>query len=153
MISNYVSKMVGRADRFRLHDSLAAALANENVRTTASPVVVLNYRQPDGSMRASILAFQNLGSGPALYYYVVDAAGGIGTPQWTVTRRPSDVSFLMENGILRMVVDAERLSLCVAIPGRSGHGAVAARLRGKGGCHHAFHRRGDPQPSDSRDAA
>lgn len=104
LISTYVSRMVGRADRFRLHESVTDALANTKVKTTASPVVVLNYRQPDGSMRASMLAFQNLGEGPALYYYVVDAAGAIGNPQWVVTRRPSDVSFSLEQGILRMTI-------------------------------------------------
>jgi Prokaryotic N-terminal methylation motif len=105
LISNYVGKLVGKADRFRMHDSLADALANTKIRTTASPVVVLNFRQPDGSMRASILAFQNLGAGPALYYYVVPPPPGVlGTPQWVVTNKPTNVSFAMEQGVLRMAL-------------------------------------------------
>ncbi len=104
VISPYVSKLVGRADRFRMHDSLADALANSKIRTSASPVVVLNFRQPDGSMRASILAFQNLGSGPALYYYVVPSNGVLGTPQWVISNKPSNVSFAMEQGVLRMTL-------------------------------------------------
>lgn len=104
MISLHVSRLVGKADRFRLHDSVEDALSGTNPRTSDSPVVVLNYRQPDGTMRASILAYQNLGTGPALYYYVVPAAGVLGDPQWAVTTKPTDVRFAMEQGVLRMTI-------------------------------------------------
>ena len=104
MISNYVSKIVGRAERFRLHDSLDDALTGTNPRLTPSPVVVLNFRQPDGSMRASILAFEDRGTGPALYYYIVPDTGTLGDPQWHLTNKPSNVQFSMEQGILRMIL-------------------------------------------------
>lgn len=102
LISTYVSKLVGKADRFRLHDSVADALAGARPRLTASPVAVLNYRQPDGTMRASILSFENRGTGPALYYYVVPTSGVLAEPQWSVTKMPTNVSFSMEQGVLRM---------------------------------------------------
>lgn len=101
VISMYVSRLVGKADRFRLHDSVDDALANTNPRLTASPVVVLNYRQPDGVMRAAILSFEDRGSGPALYYYVVPLNGLLGEPEWYITKKPLDVSFTMEQGVLR----------------------------------------------------
>ena len=115
VISMYVGKLVGKADRFRLHDSVADALAGVRVRTTPSRVVVLNYRQPDGTVRASILSFEDRGSGPALYYYVVPVNGVLGEPQWAVTKKPTNVSFFMGDptsvvesekvqGILRMVL-------------------------------------------------
>lgn len=104
MISLHVSRLVGKADRFRLHDSVEDALSGTNPRTSDSPVVVLNYRQPDGTMRASILAYQNLGTGPALYYYVVPATGVLGDPQWAVTTKPTNVRFAMEQGVLRMTI-------------------------------------------------
>ncbi len=104
IISMYVSRLVGKADRFRLHASVANALAGTNARLTASPVVVMNFRQPDGTMRATILSFENRGSGLALYYYVVPVSGVLGTPQWAVTKSPTNVSFLMDQGILRMTL-------------------------------------------------
>lgn len=104
VISLHVSRLVGKADRFRLHDSVADALAGVNPRLGPSPVVVLNFRQPDGTMRASILAFQNLGTGSALYYYVVPISGVLGTPQWAITNKPTNVLFTMEQGILRMTL-------------------------------------------------
>jgi hypothetical protein len=67
-------------------------------------VVVLNFRQPDGTMRATILSFENRGTGNALYYYVVPVSGVLGTPQWAVSKSPRNVSFAMENGILRMTL-------------------------------------------------
>lgn len=104
IISTYVSRLVGKADRFRLHDSVADALAGRNPRLTASPVVVLNFRQPDGTMRATILSFENRGAGNALYYYVVPTSGVLAEPQWAVTKSPSNVTFAMVEGVLRMVL-------------------------------------------------
>jgi Prokaryotic N-terminal methylation motif len=106
VISMYVSKLVGKADRFRLHANLSDATNGLNPTFSQSPVVVLNYRQPDGSMRAAILAFQDLGTGegPALYYYVVPTTGALGTPQWAVTTKPTNVSFVIDQGVLRMTL-------------------------------------------------
>lgn len=108
IISMHVSRLVGKADRFRLHDSVGDALTGANPRTTASPVVVLNFRQPDGSMRATILSFENRGSGPALYYYIVPTTGVLGAPQWAITKSPSNVVFSMVQGILRMTLTGPR---------------------------------------------
>jgi prepilin-type N-terminal cleavage/methylation domain-containing protein len=104
VISVYVSRIIGKSDRFRLHDNLADALANVRSRTTPSPVVVLNFRQPDGTMRASILSFEDRGGGPALYYYVVPITGSLGAPQWAITKRPTNVSFSMNQGVLQMAL-------------------------------------------------
>jgi len=104
IISLYVGKLVGKADRFRLHDSVADALIGANPRQTASPVVVLNFRQPDGTVRASILAFEDRGSGPALYYYLVPSTGVLNAPQYAVSRRPTDTQFSMQEGVLRMTL-------------------------------------------------
>jgi len=104
IISSYVSRLVGKADRFRLHDSVADALSGANPRLTESPVVVLNFRQPDGSMRATILSFEDKGSGLALYYYVVPVTGVLGAPLWAVTKTPSKVVFRVDSGVLRMIL-------------------------------------------------
>lgn len=104
LISLNVSKLVGSADRFRLHDSVQDALLGRNPRLTSSPVVVLNYRQPDGTVRASILSFEDRGTGPALYYYVVPSNGVLGNPQWFVSKKPANVLFSMQEGVLRMTL-------------------------------------------------
>ena len=104
VISTYVSKIIGKAERFRLHDSVSDALANRNPRLTASPVLLLNFRQPDGTMRASILSFEARNGSQALYYYVVPVSGVLGEPQWFLTNKPTNVQFSMEQGILRMTL-------------------------------------------------
>jgi hypothetical protein len=104
IINMYVSRLIGKADRFRLHDSVGDALSGTNPRLTDSPVVVLNFRQPDGTMRAAILSFENRGTGSALYYYVVPLTGLLGDPQWSVTKAPSNVFFSMSEGVLRMTL-------------------------------------------------
>jgi hypothetical protein len=104
VISMYVSRLVGKADRFRLHDSVADALSGARPRLTDSPVIVLNFRQPDGSMRATILSYEDRGTGKALYYYVVPTSGVLGAPQWAVTKSPANVVFSMVQGVMRMAL-------------------------------------------------
>lgn len=118
IISMYVNKLVGKADRFRLYDSLADALAKRPPQDKTSaelvcPVVVLNYRLPDGTMRASILSFEDRGSGRALYYYVVPTSGVLGEPEWAITSKPHNVQFAVAMdpsqpaanlGVLRLIL-------------------------------------------------
>lgn len=105
LISLHVSKLgQGRADRYRLHESLEDALSGSNPRATSSPVVVLNFRQPDGSMRASILAFHDIGEGKALYYYIVPETGPLGEPEWYISKKPDNVEFVINDGVLRMIL-------------------------------------------------
>ncbi len=101
VISAYVSKLLINAERFRLHANMTDALSGNNPRLTDSPVMVLNFRQPDGSIRAGILSFENRGQGDALYYYVVPSSGALADPEWAITNKPTNVSFFMEAGIIR----------------------------------------------------
>lgn len=100
IISNHVSKLLGSAERFRMHESLEDALAGENARLTSSPVLVLNFRQPDGTVRAGILSFEDRGQGDSLYYYVVPTSGVLSEPEWVVTNKAADVEFFMDSGII-----------------------------------------------------
>lgn len=101
IISHHVSKLFLNAERFRLHASLEEALAGEDPQLTDSPVAVLNFRQPDGTLRAGILSFEDRGDGNALYYYVVPLSGELQDPEWSVTSKPTNVSFFVESGIIR----------------------------------------------------
>ena len=101
IISNNVSKLLLTAERFRLHASVADALAGKNPRLTDSPVCVLNFRQPDGTVRAGILSYEDRGQGNALYYYVVPVSGVLSDPEWAITKAPTNVSFSVESGIIR----------------------------------------------------
>ncbi len=106
LISVHVSRIIAKADRYRLHASLDEALAGTNPRLTASPVLVLNFQQPDGTVRGTILSFEDGEDGPALRYYVVpEGAAALVEPEWTVTRRAENISFSVESGVLRMTLE------------------------------------------------
>ncbi len=105
VIYSHVSKLIGKSERFRLHDNLDDALAGRNPRLTPSPVLVLNFRRPEGGpMLASILSFEDRGNGNGLYYYVQSANNQWSDPEWSITRKPQDVTFSVEEGILRMTL-------------------------------------------------
>lgn len=101
IVSHHVSKLLLNAERFRLHDSIEDALSGTNPRLTDSPVVVLNFRQPNGTLRAGILSFEDRGAGNALYYYVVPLSGPLSEPEWAITNKPTNVAFFVESGIIR----------------------------------------------------
>ncbi|MFD2255138.1 type II secretion system protein [Luteolibacter algae] len=104
LISAHVSKLLINAERFSLYGSLDDALAARNPRLGDSPVMVLRFRQPDGSIREGILSWDDLGQGDALYYYVRPLAGALGEPEWAVTNKPTRVSFFVEDGIIRTLL-------------------------------------------------
>jgi len=101
LVSSHVSKLLMNAERFRLHASLNEALAGQNATLAESPVLVLNYRQPDGTIRAGILSFEEGPQGEGLYYYVVPADGVLVEPEWAVTTRPTNVAFFVNSGVIR----------------------------------------------------
>lgn len=106
VINMYVSRLVAQADRFSLYDSLDDALANQNPRFSASPVLKLSFRQPNlngnEEMRDAILSFGSLnGQPPALYYYVIPRVGAPTAPEWAITHAPRNVSFSVVEGIIR----------------------------------------------------
>lgn len=104
IISHHVSKLLSTADGFRMHETLDDARANElngvNPRLTSSPVLVLNFRQPQGGFRRGVLSFEDRGEGDSLYYYVEAQEGVLNEPEWTVTREAANVEFFMDAGIV-----------------------------------------------------
>jgi hypothetical protein len=118
IVGMYVSKLVGKADRFRLHNSVADAINGAAPTNGPADFAVLNFRQPDGTIRAAVLAFQDLnGTGRALYYYVIPlgfADTDLPAPQWAVmspARGQSGMartgSFSVVNGNLLMTLTGE----------------------------------------------
>ena len=68
-------------------------------------VVMLLFSQPDGSQRYALLSFEDRGTGPALFYYLVPQSGVIEAPQMAISSQPSNVVFSLEEGVLRMTLD------------------------------------------------
>lgn len=109
IINSYVSRLVGKADRFRLHANFqeANAVTVTNPSLGPSSVLVLKFRQQNGPMSTGILAFENVGNGPELNYYLNPTPGvASAVPTWTVTklRAPGNISFEVVLGVLRMTI-------------------------------------------------
>lgn len=102
LISNYLSRVIGSADGYRLYESVEDLVDGSPPVMTGAPVIMLRFKEPDGTFRASVLAFENPGSGQGLYYRMVSQAGVLGTPSWALSRRPSNVDFSIVQGILRV---------------------------------------------------
>lgn len=102
LVNNFVVKLVGQADGFRLHDSVQDAEDGVRPVLEGGSVLVLRHRQADGVVRESALAFTDPGTGSGLYYYLVPANGIFGAPRWAVSKKPADVLFSIEEGVLRM---------------------------------------------------
>jgi hypothetical protein len=111
LVSMHVSRILAKAERFRLYDSVSDALSNTRPRM-AGPfddppaVVLLEFRMLDASVRKALLVFEDWGGGKALNYYAVPTGvvSTLGAPQWSITRKAKDVGFVMEDGVLRMIL-------------------------------------------------
>ncbi|WP_193214649.1 type II secretion system protein [Luteolibacter marinus] len=102
MINNYLVKIVGTADGYRLYESVDDIVSGNPPVMADAPVLMLRFKEPDGTFRASVLSFEDPGTGTGLYYRMVNSSGELGTPDWSLTKRPDDVRFSIEQGILRI---------------------------------------------------
>jgi hypothetical protein len=121
IINAHVSRLIGKADRFRLHPNTAAALGGVAVAVQArSPALELIFRQPDGSIQRSVLAYEGAAPNQRLNYYTQQLPNPIPNPppnpapvlQWSITGKTAQdvvngmpgVSFLVVNGVLQMTL-------------------------------------------------
>lgn len=106
LINNYVVRVIGAAEGYRLYTSLEALRSGDAPVLADAKVLVLRFREADGTMRASVLSFEGEGDGRGLYYRVVPPSGVVGTtPDWALSRQPTNVGFSVEQGVLRMRLD------------------------------------------------
>lgn len=100
IINANVSRIIGQAERFRLHNSLSDAVADTNSVEPGkeASVLALQFRQPDGEVKVAYLEFK--AADKALYYYANGKTGA--TPDWSITKQASSIVFFMDSGVLRM---------------------------------------------------
>lgn len=104
MLNNHLVKIIGGAESYRLYSTVGDLVGGSAPVLDNASVLMLRFKEPDGSYRASVLAFEDPGSGPGLYYRMVNAAGVLGTPDWSLTKKPTNIVFSIEQGILRIRV-------------------------------------------------
>lgn len=104
MINNYVVRVLSTAEDYRLYEDIDALKNGSDPVLTGARVLVLRFREANGTMRASVLSFEDPGTGTGLYYTMIPEMGSITGPDWALSKQPSLVSFAVEQGVLRMQV-------------------------------------------------
>ncbi|MCW1886607.1 hypothetical protein OKA04_17850 [Luteolibacter flavescens] len=105
MLNNYITKIVGNADSYRLYGSIADLKAGRPPVTADATVIMLRFKEPNGTFRASVLSFENPnGAGSGLYYRMVNSSGVLADPSWSLSKSPTNIRFFIEGGILRVRV-------------------------------------------------
>ena len=104
LVSNYMVRVMGSAEGYQLFTDLASLQAGNSAVLEDAKVLVLRYVESDGTEKASVLSFEDPGTGLGLYYRLVPESGVLGDPDWAITKEPLDVTFAVEQGILRMTL-------------------------------------------------
>jgi hypothetical protein len=102
LINNYVVRVIGSAEGYRLYTDMEALKSGQDPVLSDAKVLVLRFREADGTVRASVLSFEDPGTGKGLYYRVMPLNGVLGEPDWALSKQPEEVVFGVEQGVLRM---------------------------------------------------
>jgi hypothetical protein len=105
VISNYLGRVIGQAEGYRLHTDFSDAVARSSPVLENASALALRFQEADGVIREAILAFHNPGSGAGIYYYLVLPDGSVGAPQWALSTKVANAVFSIEEGILRVRLD------------------------------------------------
>lgn len=101
LLNNYLSRVIGSAEGVRLYTSVTSLTGGSAPVMTDAPVLMLRFKEPDGTFRASVISFENPGTGQGLYFRPVTPAGNLGNAEWALSKKPTDVKFSIVDGILR----------------------------------------------------
>lgn len=99
IINNYLSRIMGTADGFRLYSSVDSLRSGGDAVTEDAPVLMLQFKQ-GGIFRAAVLSFVE---GDGLYYRHVTTNAEINENSgWCLSKELQDVNFSIVEGILRI---------------------------------------------------
>ena len=103
IINNYMSRVLGSAEGYQLYSSVGDFTSSATPVMADAPVLVLKFKEPGGDFRYSVLSFEDPGAeaGLGLYFRHVTSAGTLGTADWALSKKPTDVRFSITEGILR----------------------------------------------------
>ena len=106
IINNYVGRVIGAAEGYRLYTNVLSLTSGGAPVLTESTALMLRFKEPNGTFRASVLTFENPGPGQGwgLYYRRVTTTGTITDPEWALSKKPTDVKFSVVDGILRVKI-------------------------------------------------
>jgi hypothetical protein len=103
-INNVMSRLTGQAVSYRIYPSKQDAFDNANAVNTNGTALRLIFRNPNGSMDQSVVAFEeNLNNFDRLNFYQFNG-GWPATYDWTISTLAAGVVFEDASGILEMTL-------------------------------------------------
>lgn len=100
IVNSLVVRLFSQAESYRIYGSKSAAFSGGTSINTGGKAVWLSFRNPDGTTQQAVVAFEGTGANVALNYYHRTTSGWGSSPNWTITSRPSNVTFADDTGVL-----------------------------------------------------
>ena len=108
-INNTMTKLMSRADAFRIHNTFTGALNGSGAVTTGGSVLVLGFINPQTGQRDfGLVSLETDTNGnPYLGYYNQNQFGTpptFGNPDWIISSRINNANFFVQNDVFRMTL-------------------------------------------------
>lgn len=104
IINNYLGRVIGAAEGYRLYSSVGSLTSGGKPVMANAPVLMLRFKEPDGTFRAAVMSFENPGTGTGLYYRRVTVNGTISAPEWVLSKEVAAANFSIVEGVLRVTL-------------------------------------------------
>ena len=102
-INLLLSRLFASASSYRIYASADDAFDEANAVNVGGTAVRLRFRQPDGTLEESVIAFEDLNGEVGLNYYTNQGTWGA-NPNWTITSKPTAVGFSNDTGVLLVAI-------------------------------------------------
>lgn len=101
-INTLMTNIINKSDNYRIYPDLNSALQFQNAVRSGGTAIRLRFRHPDGASDHAVIAFETRDDEKQLNYYFKrrGVAQWPGSPSWTISRQPEQVSFDNSSGIL-----------------------------------------------------
>lgn len=100
IINNYLSRVIGSAEGYRLYADMGTLERNGPAVQDGARVLVLLFKEPDGTQHNCIL--ESPEGEPGLYFSRLVDNASVG--EWTLSREVASVEFAVELGVLTVTL-------------------------------------------------
>jgi hypothetical protein len=104
IINNYLSRVIGSAEGYQLYPDMTTLKGGGSPVLEEAQVLLLLFKEPDGTSRASILSFEPFNGEDGLYFRRVTSTGTISDPEWVLSKEVDGIDFSVVEGVLRVTL-------------------------------------------------
>ena len=99
-INTLLGRIITKADAYRIYADKSSTFAGAGAVTNGGSALWLRFRNPDGTFQQSAIVFETLSGDTSLNYYNHNGTAWPGTPDWTISSQPSNITFANNTGVL-----------------------------------------------------